>query len=154
MPFGSLSDPSRLQLLEDGKPVPAQWLTRATWTPGVPTSIKWLGLDFLARYENGKPRDYRVKLLPSEATRPVGPAISAVETPEIITVDTGVIRFHVNRKRFNGIETAWLDINRDGKWTDEEKIIQAPQPATGKSSPGGSFERRQPADMAILSGFR
>jgi len=117
MPFGTLTDASALTLLEDGKPVPAQWSARATWTPGERTSIQWLGLDFLARYENGKPKEYRIVSSKSSPAQP--PTITAKETEDEITVDTGVIRFQVNRKRFNGIEAAWLG---------EEKVIDAPQP--------------------------
>jgi len=93
MPFGTLNDPSKLVLLEDGKPVPSQWTVRATWTPGEPTSVKWLGLDFLAHYEGGKPKDYRIKNFStgkggdggeegSRGVLPYAPTIKTTETAD------------------------------------------------------------------------
>jgi hypothetical protein len=109
MPFGTLTDSANLALLENGKPVPAQWTTRAVWMPGERTSIQWLGLDFLARYDNGKPRQYRIV---SRKSRPQPSQLSVRESGESIAVNTGVMYFTVNRKRFTGIESAELNGTR------------------------------------------
>lgn len=116
MPFGTLTDPSTLQVLEDGKPVPSQWTPRATWGPGEDASIQWLGLDFLARYEGGKPKQYRIVQAKSS---PAAPVITAKQIDDLIEVDTGAIRFQVKRKGFNGIDSAWLG---------DRQVIAAPKP--------------------------
>lgn len=90
-------------LLEDGKPVPAQFSERATWYPG--QEIKWLGLSFLARYTNGKPAEYRlVHKNSSAASSP----LKVTESETVIRVDTGAIEFEVGRKPFTGIQLVKL----------------------------------------------
>ncbi|MBI4024220.1 MAG: hypothetical protein HY360_04510 [Verrucomicrobia bacterium] len=107
LPREAANSTTQLVLLENGKPVPAQFSIRSTWYPN--QQIKWLGLDFLARYENGKPLDYRLQVLPEDkATASPATALKVEENPDFFTVDTGKLRFKVNRKKFTGIEEASL----------------------------------------------
>ncbi|MBI4026762.1 MAG: hypothetical protein HY360_17395, partial [Verrucomicrobia bacterium] len=133
MPFGTLANPAQLVLLEDGKPASAQWAVRSTWTPGEPASVRWLSLDFLARYEGGKPKDYRIK---TGAPSPQASPLNATETADSIVVNTGAVRFQVNRKSFKGIEAAWLDANKDGNFTDDEQVIKS---AAASVPPAGPY---------------
>jgi len=113
LPRHAADSTGRFVLLENGKPVPAQFTTRARWYP-TDGEIKWMGVDFQARYDNGKPRPYVVKQLPR------GKAAPALDTPLKVTehadrfeINTGKIAFTVNRKSFAGIEQAqW--VNKDG----------------------------------------
>ena len=124
MALGVMMDVSGLALLENGKPVPAQFTTRATWGPK--GYVKWVGVDFLARYDKGQPRQYRlVQGAAAAALKPV----RVEETPEAITIDAGALKFTVGRK-FAGIEQAWLDRNGDGKYGADELVL---------SGKGGSF---------------
>jgi hypothetical protein len=121
---GAMRDVSGLVLLENGRPVPAQFTTRGTWGPK--GYVKWVGVDFLARYDKGTPRQYRLAQgAPVTPPRPV----RVEETPEAITVDTGALKFTVSRK-FAGIEQAWLDRNGDGTYGGEELVV---------SGKGGAF---------------
>lgn len=99
LPRGMTESPDQFALLENGKPVPAQFAQRATWTPT--GQARWLGLDFQAKQDKGKAREYRVVRKPK--TDAITPALRVEETPETITVDTGKRRFTVDRKRFAGI---------------------------------------------------
>lgn len=99
LPRGMTESSEQFALLENGKPVTAQFTARATWTPT--GQVRWLGLDFVANQDKGKPREYRVVRKPK--TDPAAPTLLVQETPETIAVDTGKRRFTVDRKRFAGI---------------------------------------------------
>lgn len=102
----------RFVLMENGKPVPAQFTQRATWYPT--GMVKWMGLDFQAKYDGGKPRDYRLTRLPQGTTAPaIASPLKLSETANEFTVETGAIRFKVGRRRFAGIEEVAL-LNADG----------------------------------------
>ena len=58
MPRGALRSTAGLELYENDLRVPAQFTSRATWTNG--GDIKWLGMDFIARYDGTTPRTYRL----------------------------------------------------------------------------------------------
>jgi hypothetical protein len=106
------------------RPVPAQFTNRATWD--VDGDIKWLGLDFVGRYDGTIPRKYR---LIKQATVPpaAGRSITVEDGPDTITVDTGVVKFRVSKKNFAGIERAWFDVNGNGSYSDpEERMIDGP----------------------------
>ena len=86
-------------LLENGKPVPAQFTERATWYPG--QGLKWLGLSFLAAYQDGKPAEYRlVHKAPAVGATP----LKVTESDDTIRVETGAIEFEIGRKPFAGIQ--------------------------------------------------
>ena len=105
MPINALTDTKRLALFEDGKQVAANITPIATWCPQGP--VKWVHLDFNGRYRGGKPADYRLKLVSQPAA--IAPPLKVEQTDDKIVVDTGTIRFEVNRKKFAGIEAAWVD---------------------------------------------
>lgn len=92
--------PDEFTLLENGKPVTAQFTQRATWYPG--QEVKWLGLSFLARYENGQPADYRV-------IRKNPPALESPlrvrDSDDAISVNTGAIEFEIGKRPFTGIRS-------------------------------------------------
>ncbi|MBI4026667.1 MAG: hypothetical protein HY360_16915 [Verrucomicrobia bacterium] len=120
-PVNAVLDVSQLALFENDKPVPAQIKAAATWCPK--GSVKWAHLDFLGRYEKGKPADYRLKLLPA-APASLKTALTCTQTDDKITVDTGCVRFEVNRKKFAGIEAAWFDPTGEGKYDESKPVIK------------------------------
>ena len=120
LPPGSVTDTSRLVVLEDGRRIPAQITTRATWHAG--GSAKWVHVDFRGQYRGGKPASYRLALLPASATAPKTP-LKCEQTEEQITVDTGAVRFVVNRRQFKGVETAWLAPKQDGHYDLEHPVV-------------------------------
>lgn len=105
MPKMTLRNVDELTLLENGKPVPAQFSTRATWSPQ--GYVKWVGVDFQARYNGGEPRKYH--LVHDTQNVKHDNALTIDRADDKITVDTGAIRFVVGSKRFAGIEKAWIN---------------------------------------------
>jgi len=130
MPKGLLMDTEGLALLENGKPVPAQFITRATWSPtghgqdhpGKGGYVKWVGVDFIAKYDKGEPREYRLVNDPSKRVAPSQP-LTVQETDEKILVNTGAIQFEINRKKFAGIEKAWVNHPSQGGPARDGKLV-------------------------------
>lgn len=91
-------------LTENGEPVAAQFNTRATWQPDG-SQPKWLALDFIAKYDNGKPREYRI--LRQGGDDSSSPSF-VTETDDTLTVNTGALTFTVNRRAFAGPENITL----------------------------------------------
>ncbi|MBI2191204.1 MAG: hypothetical protein HYU36_04395 [Planctomycetes bacterium] len=112
LPRQAADSADRFALLENGQPVPAQFIARSTWYPD--QQVQWLGLDFLAKYDAGKSRDYRLVRLPGgDRVQPMATPLKLSETPEAFLIDTGVIRFQVGRRSFAGIEDVRL-VRPDG----------------------------------------
>jgi len=88
---GVLQNADRVGLSIDGHEVPLQTEVTAVWPDG---SVKWLLLDFPT---TAGPHD--VKLLFGDDVRPQSPpkGITAAETEQGVTVDTGRVRFSVDR---------------------------------------------------------
>jgi hypothetical protein len=126
LPRGAVHDLGRLALYENGVEVPAQLAPRAHWHVG--GSIKWLGLDFTARWDRGVPRKYRLvrrAAVPRSAGVPQAatPRLEVSTTAASITLTTGPARFEIARRGFAGISRAWLDRNGDHQFTDDERVI-------------------------------
>ena len=120
LPLGTVTDTSRLVVLEDGQRIPAQITTRATWHVG--GSAKWIHVDFRGRYHSGKPAKYRLALLPATAPALKTP-LQCQQTDDQITVDTGTVRFLVNRRQFKGVETAWVAPKQDGHYDLDHPVM-------------------------------
>lgn len=101
LPRGAVYDVNELSLGD----VPCDIDAVARWGPGDGASIKWVHLRFAGKYDGGKPVTYYLRKV---SARPAS-NLKVQESAEAITVDTGAIRFQVNRKRFNGIAAAWVD---------------------------------------------
>lgn len=112
LPRGTLIDPSRLALYENDVHVPAQFTARARWQKE--GSLKWVGLDFTARWDGTTPRSYRiVRLGETAAASAPADVLSVVEESEAYVIDTGAARFEIGRTRFTGIQRAWVRRHRD-----------------------------------------
>jgi len=123
-PSGTLSDEKELALFENGKPVPAQISVVSTWHPpakGLRPSIRWTQLMFNARYDKGVPRKYSLRR--GRNVKPRQPVIVR-EKGEAIIVSNGIIQFTINKRHFNGLDSAWCDINDDDVFAANEQVIR------------------------------
>lgn len=121
LPINAVMDSSHLALFEDGQQIAAQITPIATWCPE--GSVQWVHVDFVARYRDGKPAQYRLRLLP-QAEPAVASPLKVTQTDDKITVDTGTIRFEVSRKKFAGLDAAWYDPSGKGEYDDDHPDIQ------------------------------
>jgi hypothetical protein len=109
VPFspGSLASPEHVRLLDPaGREVPCQTIVRSTWSPRGP--VQWLGLDFVATLAAER-QAYTLEYGPDVRAQKPAPALSIQEDERRITVDTGALRFSVDRRNFDFINEAAVD---------------------------------------------
>ena len=123
---GAVKDASSLRLLDaDGKAVPAQFDVQATWSDG---SIKWALASFFANGDGAQGQSFSATNDPAiEQPKVVGP-VSVFDDTNECTLTAGPIRVRLNRQGFRGLSQVWLDINLDGRFTNEELICNEVDP--------------------------
>jgi hypothetical protein len=129
LPYGAIDDANQLLLFEDGRPVACEVRPRARWSPN--GSLKWVHLDFQARYTAGRPARY-VLTTSAARTPPAEPPLTVREDSDAILIDTGYVRFSINRRRFAGIDEAWFDATGRSRY-------QLDHPLVAKSPIAGPF---------------
>lgn len=87
------------------------------WSDG---SIKWVLLDYQQDILANKKAIKQVLL----SEQPTTAAPMYTETDEAITVDTGVLKFVVNKRKFGFLDAVWLDLNKNGVYEASEQVVQ------------------------------
>ena len=125
IPFarGVLKGHSASRLLEDGEEAPLQTRTLATWPDG---SVKWMLVDFQASAKKKYVLEFGKDVTRKAARGPVKTGVDA----EDVTVDTGVIRFVVRKSGCGFIDELSFDVNGNGKYEPDEKVVKAADPKT------------------------
>ena len=104
IPFkkGQVKSVDQLALFDrSGKPVPAQFTKLAGYEDG---SVQWALVDFRATVPANGTAEFAAKPRGAEAA-PAGAGIKVDETADIVTVNTGVLEFSVNKAKFNLVES-------------------------------------------------
>lgn len=121
-PQGVLTSEAKVRLLSPaGEEVPIEVGVPATWDRGR-TSIKWLHIRTMVDLLAGG-KTYTLEYGPDVKRAAVQSKLKANQTADSIVVDTGRLRFVCNKKPFRFIDEAWLDLNTDGQYGDDEKVI-------------------------------
>ena len=96
---GALADPARAGLRDPaGRPVDLQTRALSRWEDG---SVKWLLLDFLADVPAGQSASYALETgAPARPPAKTDPRVTVTQTAGQVVVDTGAVRFAVDRARF------------------------------------------------------
>ena len=118
LPRSAVKDPDLLCLYSaDGKPVPCQFETEATWPDG---SMKWVLVDLLADCPAGGETVY---ILRDIGEIPEGPVpLKVTRSEETVIVQTGPMRCTLNKQNFDLFESVYLDHDRDGGFSPEEMV--------------------------------
>jgi hypothetical protein len=123
---GVLKDEKKAALVDaQGKAVPCVARAAAFWPDG---SIKWLLLDFQARLEAGKGAKLKLTVGGKARPAPIANPLKVAETPEGIAVETGKLRMAFANRGGQLALGVGLDLNGDGKVTEDETVIK-PGPA-------------------------
>ncbi len=93
-PQGELGSADHVRLMTDDGEVPSQVRLLARWPDG---SVKWLLVNFQADVPAGDQREYRLQYGRQVERAPVSQAISVAQHPDGVAVDTGALRFRIDR---------------------------------------------------------
>jgi PcRGLX-like N-terminal RIFT barrel domain len=125
-PKGKLKDATAIRLLSKaGKELPCQVERTAVWPDG---SVKWALVDFLAASPGGKRRVAAHLEWGKGVSRKAAPPkpVKVSRVGDVVTVDTGIIRFTAGKSSCGFLRTVDLDINGDGKYSADERVIKSP----------------------------
>jgi PcRGLX-like protein central beta sandwich domain/PcRGLX-like N-terminal RIFT barrel domain len=116
---GALKNPSQVKLLHRQTEIPLQTEVLSKWLDG---SIKWLLLDFQIDLKANEKKN--LSLIYGPETRPgvIDDPIRIDKEQNALTITTGPIQYKINKKEFRLLDSLWLDKNRDGKFSDEERL--------------------------------
>jgi len=127
LPKGALLSDANTRLLDEaGREVPLQTTVRSRWPDG---SLRWIGLDFRADVTADSVQSFVLEYGPKVRRAPVTGFIRKVQrlpfdvVGETWVINTGSLLFTVNQDRFAGIEEAWVDCDRNGRYDWFEQII-------------------------------
>lgn len=127
LPKGVVKDVRVLRLLNvERKAVPAQFHAEATWADG---SIKWVLVSFFASGEGEKGQTFTLTDDASIESPKVESPVDVFDDTNECTLTSGPIRMRINRQGMRGVSQTWLDINFDGRFTNEELISNETDPA-------------------------
>lgn len=129
-PKGELYSIDNIRLLNsNGKEIVCQTTEVSTWQPA-DESVKWIWVfffsekttDYLLEYGNGiAPIISKERIISTNNMRPRGG----------ISVNTGPLSFSINKLGNGFLDEVHLDLNKDGKFTDDELISSAPDNKRG-----------------------
>ena len=122
-PEGAVTDLSKLRVTSSGGvPVPAAFTATCLWQKD--KSVRWALLDAeLTAPANGS-GEYTISVgTPVPPTRP----IKVDEAADLITVDTGKLKFTVRPKGFRLFESVWVDETGSGTFVAPMKVLAEPE---------------------------
>jgi hypothetical protein len=130
LPQGLVSDSAGLTVTDgNGTPVPCQLQVMNRWP--FDNSIRWLLMDFQADVSAGQTKTFK---LASSAPPSAGTGLSVTEDNSFITVNTGTIRFKVNKQSFSLFDSVWIDLNDNKAFEANELIVTGSQVSMVSSS--------------------
>jgi hypothetical protein len=129
-PKGELFSIDNIRLLNNnGKEISCQTTEVTTWAPA-DNSIKWIWVfffsetssDYILEYGKGvAPLRAKDRIISANNMRPRGG----------ISVNTGPLAFEINKMGNGFLDAVHLDVNKDGKFTDDELISSSPNNKRG-----------------------
>ena len=114
---GSTDDPST-----DGDDVPAQFTATAFWPDD---SLKWVLVDFAASLGPGTEAEYVLEFGSDVRRTPTRSRLRAEESDTEIHVVTGPLKVTIDKVRFNIFRSAFLDRNKDGRFSQNERTASS-----------------------------
>ena len=122
LPDGVIDNPENVKLLENGKEIPVQTCVRSRWSKK--GSIKWLGIDFLANFNQGKAENYTLKLGEKNNVFPASP-VRTTEDPSSIEIENGILQVKISKKKFHLFEEVRVDKNNDRNFDESEIFMKS-----------------------------
>jgi len=121
VPRGVLRDAAAVRLTDSsGAERLVQVEPGGFWPDG---SYKWILLDFAADLKAGAKDVWQLEFGKGVAPSVKAPQLRVSEDDDFITVDTGVLKFTLLKRKNVFIHEAWVDADRDGKYGDPERVV-------------------------------
>jgi len=136
---GALKDAGTVRLVSaDGRELPLQSEALARWPDG---SVKWLLLDFQVDLAAGEKKSFRLQSAPgAKPAAPRTPVRVAAEDKGAV-IETGPMRLRLSAERFRLLDAVWLDVNGDGRFSEEERVTGSEGAGIVLTTPDGSSFR-------------
>ncbi|MFM8891856.1 MAG: hypothetical protein ACKOTB_09605, partial [Planctomycetia bacterium] len=129
-----------LRILDSSsRAIPAQFRVLGRWRGGPDDTsrpIRWLEVNFPADVPARGTARY---VLDDAGMGSSSGRIQADASADRISITTGPARFEIDRTVFGLFRAVWLDVNRDGRFTDAERIV-VPQSQSGPFVQQGAAE--------------
>lgn len=126
LPKGLYDNPSSLCIVDNnGRRVPSQFSVLDRWWASKNQSIKWVLASFLADVSRNSERDF---YLVNNCDVPAQKAVNSLELQDNareIRVITGPLKFIISKTHFNLFDHVWLDLNKDGIFSEDEEIVSS-----------------------------
>ena len=122
IPFacGALKDDGNVTLLAaDGVEIPLQTETLSRWPDG---SVRWLSLDFHVDLSGREIKQFSLRHGQEIRRGAIDGPIQVRRESGAVVIDTGPARLRLAPDTFYLPGDLWLDANRDGDFSDEERI--------------------------------
>jgi hypothetical protein len=129
-PKGELFSIDNMRLLNgDGKEIVCQTTEVSTWKPA-DESIKWIWIFFFTEKTSDYVLEYGKGIVPIQAKEQIV-STNNMRPRGGISVNTGPLSFSINKLGNGFLDAVHLDLNNDGKFTDDELISSAPENKRG-----------------------
>ena len=121
-PQGAIKDVSTLRVLNPkGEEIPAQFaVMNRWWRDG---SVRWVLVDFQASVLHGREVVYTLASDGKGTTTENPLKIDA--TADKVTIDTGVMKFTVQRPEFNLVDELWLDVDGERRYDADHQLVKS-----------------------------
>jgi len=121
--YGKFQDTNGFRILDPaGESVAAQFEVVNRWWAR-DGSIRHVAVHFQATVPPGGMSLYAFETTGGNVAPAKGVTVS--QAGSIVTVDTGALKFTVNKDAFNLLDEVWLDTNGDGSYATSERIVNA-----------------------------
>jgi len=148
LPRGAVFQPGQVQLLADGRELPADYAVTSFWEDA---SIKWLAIDTAVDLAAGQSRKLTVTY-GQGVTRAPRPGIRLTETDGLLVVDTGAALYTFREDPFELARVA-VDRGGDGAFEAADGVAQQGR-FTLTDVAGTIYRLRQPEVKVELAGER
>ncbi|MCM4160089.1 hypothetical protein FHG64_09675 [Antarcticibacterium flavum] len=129
-PLGELYSVDNIRLLNNqGKEIPIQTTEVTTWLPA-DESVKWIWVFFFSEESANYTLEYGEGILPSRVSNGII-STNNMRPQGGITVNTGPLKFSINKQGNGFLDKVYLDQNDDGIFDANEIIASAPDKRRG-----------------------
>ena len=128
-PVGELESVDQVRLLHNGKEVPIQTTEVNTWGP-VDSSVKWMWIFFFSEETSNYTLEYGDGIHPQAYSNAIV-STNNMRSSGGITVNTGPLKFTLNKKGNGFIDEVFIDKNNDQQFDENELIASSPKDKRG-----------------------